>query len=62
MLIKRVTVNHPDVIREGDVTSQVWQVNPESPVRNRGETAVDTSNAGSRFSKEMGPEMGTTVT
>lgn len=62
VLLQRVAVNHPYVIREGNITSQVWEVIPESPVRNRGEIAIDTSNTGSKFTEETGLEMSTTMT
>lgn len=62
VLMERVAVNCPDVIRERDVTSQDWEVNPESPVRSRGETGADNSNAGSVLTREAGPEMGTAMT
>lgn len=61
-LMERVAVNCPDVIREGDVTTRVWEVSPESPVRNRGEAAADNSNAGSALTREAGPEVGTAMT
>lgn len=62
VLTEGVAVNRPGVVRERDVTGQVWEVNPESPVRSGGETGADSSSAGSVLTREAGPEMGTAMT